>query len=137
MELLILTPEKNVIEETVDEVVLPAKAGEMGVLPGHTHLISELDIGVVVYKESGYDKKRAVFVAGGVVEIKDDVVKILTPAGDKGEDIDLEQAEEELKKVESAIEEQEVIEDERKFAQLEVALKRALAKVQAARCCKI
>ncbi len=137
MELLILTPEKNVIEETVDEVVLPAKAGEMGVLPGHTHLISELDIGVVVYTEAGYDKKRAVFVAGGVVEIKDDVVKILTPAGEKGEDIDLEQAEEELKRVESTFENQEVIEDERKFAQLEVALKRALAKVQAAKCCKI
>jgi len=131
VELLILTPAKTLIEENVDEVTLPGKLGEMGILPGHTHLISELDIGVVVYKEANYDKLRAAFISGGIVEIKDDVVKILTPYGEKGEEIDIEQAERELKKAEEEIEKGSL--DQKKLLEIEVALKRALAKLQASK----
>ncbi len=132
VELLILTPEKTVIEETVDEVVLPGKLGEMGILPGHTHFISELDIGVVVYREAGYDKERAVFIAGGVVEVKEDVVKILTSSGEKGEDIDIQAAEQEVKKVEEELSSEAAYDDQKKLLELEIALKRALARLQAA-----
>ena len=133
MELLILTPERTVIEESVDEVILPGKLGEMGVLPGHTHLIAELDIGVVIYKEAGYDREKAVYISGGVVEIKDDVVKILTSSGEKGEEIDVGQAEKEKKRAEAELAREGAYENQKKFIELEIALKKALAKLQAAR----
>ncbi len=132
MELLILTPGTTVLQESVDEVIFPGKLGEMDVLPGHTHLISELEIGVVVYKEAGYEKQRAVFISGGVVEIKDDVIKILTPTGEKGEEIDVQEAEKEKQQAEQELSRDDIYKDQKKLLELEIALKRALAKLQAA-----
>ncbi len=133
MELLVLTPERRLVEEAVEEVILPGKLGEMGILPGHTHLISELEIGIVLFKESGGNKERSVYIDSGVVEINNDVIKILTSSGEKAEDIDVEEVKKEVESLEKELSTEEIMQDKQKFNMLEVALKKALAKLQAAK----
>ena len=76
LTLTVVTPERAVLDRIVcDEVTLPAEAGELGVLPGHTPLIALLGIGLVTYRDGG--KKGSLAVRGGFVEIASDVVRIL------------------------------------------------------------
>jgi F-type H+-transporting ATPase subunit epsilon len=76
LTLTVVTPERAVLDRVVcDEVTLPAEAGELGVLPGHTPLIALLGIGLVTHRDGA--KKGSVAVRGGFVEIASDVVRIL------------------------------------------------------------
>ena len=133
MELLIITPETRLIEETVDEVILPGKLGDMGILPGHTHLISELEIGIVLYRTSGENNTKAVYIESGIVEINNDAVKILTPGGIKAEDIDAEEVKKEIEIVERDLNNENIIQDKEKFNALELTLRKARAKLDAAK----
>ena len=75
--LTVVTPERSVVEKTpCDEVTLPAEQGEIGVLPGHTPLITLLGTGVVAFKNAGA-AAGAVAVRGGFAEIAGDVVRVL------------------------------------------------------------
>jgi len=91
LELEIVTPEKRVLSETVDEVILPGSSGELGILPEHTPLISQLQTGVLTYRK-GTDKK-SVMVSGGFVEVLPGRVSVLTDVADLPGEIDLERAE--------------------------------------------
>jgi F-type H+-transporting ATPase subunit epsilon len=76
LTLTVVTPERAVLQSvSCDEVTLPAQAGEIGVLPGHTPLIALLGIGVVAWRAGA--KKGAVAVRDGFVEIAADVVRVL------------------------------------------------------------
>lgn len=77
LTLTVVTPERSVVEKTpCDEVTLPAEQGEIGVLPGHTPLITLLGTGVVAYRSAG-GAPGAVAVRGGFAEIAGDVVRVL------------------------------------------------------------
>ncbi len=77
LTLTVVTPERSVVEKTpCDEVTLPAEQGEIGVLPGHTPLITLLGTGVVAYRSTG-GAPGAVAVRGGFAEIAGDVVRVL------------------------------------------------------------
>ena len=91
LELEIVTPEKRVLSETVDEVILPGSGGELGILPEHTPLISQLQTGVLTYRK-GNDKKL-VMISGGFVEVLPGRVSVLTDVADLPGEIDLERAE--------------------------------------------
>lgn len=76
LTLTVVTPERAVLQNvSCDEVTLPAQAGEIGILPGHTPLIALLGIGVVSYRAGA--NKGAVAVHAGFVEISSDVVRVL------------------------------------------------------------
>ena len=85
-----VTPEREVVRESVAEVQLPGRAGYLGILPGHTPLLTELGIGALSYKkgaETGY-----VAVIGGFAEVLPDRVTVLAEAAERSEEIDAARA---------------------------------------------
>lgn len=75
IHLEIVTPEKLVLKEDVEEVVVPGVLGEFGVLPGHTTLLSELGAGPLIYTKSG--QSHSMNLTGGFAEVREDQVTIL------------------------------------------------------------
>ena len=75
IQLEVVTPERRVLAETVDMVTVPGLGGELGILPGHTSLVSELQTGVLTYVQDG--KSTSLQVSGGFVEVRDDQVSVL------------------------------------------------------------
>src|SRR5688572_8695150 len=87
----VVTPDRALIREEVDEIVLPGSEGYLGVLPGHTPLLTTLKVGEMWYR-SGSDK-RYMAIAGGFVEILPDRVTVLAQIAEQAEDIDIRRAE--------------------------------------------
>jgi F-type H+-transporting ATPase subunit epsilon len=91
LSLEIVTPDRSLVREEVDEVVLPGSEGYFGVLPGHAPLLSTLMVGELWYRAGR--EKRHLFVAGGFVEVLPDRVTVLAQIGERAEDIDIARAE--------------------------------------------
>lgn len=87
----VVTPEKLVISEEVDEVVLPGIEGEFGVLPGHIPFLTALKVGEMVYRKGETEEHLA--LSWGYVEVMSDAVKVLAETAEKATDIDLQRAE--------------------------------------------
>ena len=87
----IVTPDRSLVREEVDEVELPGSEGYFGVLPGHTPLLSMLKVGELWYRLGG--ERRYLAVAGGFVEVLPDRVTVLADIGERAEDIDIARAE--------------------------------------------
>ena len=87
----IVTPERIVVSEDVDEVVLPGIEGEFGVLPGHIPFLTALKVGELVYKKG--DTTEHLAVSWGYVEVTHDSVKVLAETAEKATEIDLSRAE--------------------------------------------
>lgn len=90
LELEVVTPERRVLAESVDMVTVPGLGGELGILPGHTPLISQLQTGVLSYSKDG--RTTQLHVSGGFVEIKDDRVSVLAEVAERPEEIDAARA---------------------------------------------
>jgi len=100
INLEIVTPEKKVVDEAVEMVVVPTGKGEIGILPEHAPLISTLKPGILRF--TGQGRTERIVVSGGFVEISGDKVSILADIAEEGPDIDLaaaKQEEEEARKV--------------------------------------
>lgn len=78
IHLEIVTPERMLVREDVDEVVVPGEEGYLGVLPGHTPLVATLRQGDLWYRK-GADKTH-VEIGGGFAEVLPDRVTILAEA---------------------------------------------------------
>jgi F-type H+-transporting ATPase subunit epsilon len=83
---VVVTPERALLDETVDFVALPMYDGELGVLPGRAALIGRLGPGELRIRHG--DNTRRFFVDGGFAQVRGDVVTVLTPRALKAEDID-------------------------------------------------
>jgi F-type H+-transporting ATPase subunit epsilon len=90
IQLEVVTPERRVLSEPVDMVTVPGLGGELGILPGHTPLISQLQTGVLTYVQSG--KNFQLHVSGGFVEVRDDLVSVLADVAERPEEIDASRA---------------------------------------------
>jgi F-type H+-transporting ATPase subunit epsilon len=87
LELEIVTPEKPIVHDTVDEVQLPGWDGALGILPGHTPLLAMLKPGELWYRKG---QEKTYFVLDfGLAEVLPDRVAILVRLADKPEDIDV------------------------------------------------
>ena len=91
LTLEIVTPDRSVVTERVDEVEVPGAGGYFGVLPGHTPLLSTLQVGELWYRIG--QEKHYLAVAGGFVEVLPDRVTVLAQIGERAEDIDVARAE--------------------------------------------
>jgi len=96
LQLVLVSPERLLVDEQVDEVQVPGLDGYMGILPGHAPLLSELKAGVLSYRAGSGTKKVAVY--GGFVEVQGDRVRVLADAAQLKEEINPELAREELRK---------------------------------------
>ena len=90
IELEIVTPEQLLFSGEVDEVVVPGSQGYLGILPGHAPLLSELQIGVISYRQESQEYK--VFCSWGFVEVLPNRVSILAEAAESPDQINVEQA---------------------------------------------
>jgi len=90
IQLEVVTPERRVLAEPVDMVTVPGLGGELGILPGHTPLISELQTGVLTYVQDG--KSSQMHVSGGFVEVRDDNVSVLADVAELPDEIDAARA---------------------------------------------
>jgi F-type H+-transporting ATPase subunit epsilon len=90
LQLEVVTPERRLLSEPVNSVTVPARGGELGILPGHAPLISELQSGVLSYNEDGTVFK--LLVAGGFVEVNKDRVSVLAQIAERPEEIDVARA---------------------------------------------
>jgi len=86
IQLEVVTPERRVLDESVEMVNVPGLNGELGILPGHTPLISQLKTGVLTYVVDG--KSFVLHVSGGFVEVRDDHVSVLAEVAERPEEID-------------------------------------------------
>lgn len=90
IQLEVVTPERRVLAEPVDMVTVPGLGGELGILPGHTPLISQLQTGVLTYVQDG--KNTQMHVSGGFVEVRDDHVSVLAEVAERPDEIDAARA---------------------------------------------
>jgi F-type H+-transporting ATPase subunit epsilon len=91
LTLEIVTPDRALIREEVDEVVVPGSDGGLGVLPGHTPLLSSLKIGELWYRQG--QEKHYLAIAFGFVEVLPDHVTVLADVGERAQEIDVHRAE--------------------------------------------
>src|SRR5919199_6983746 len=86
LQCVMVTPERALLDETVDFVALPMYDGELGVLPGRAPLIGRLGYGELRIRRG--DATRRFYVDGGFVQVRANVVTVLTPRALKAEEID-------------------------------------------------
>jgi F-type H+-transporting ATPase subunit epsilon len=89
--LRIVTPDRAVTHEQVDEVQIPGAEGYFGVLPGHTPLLAMLQVGQLWYRKG--QERVYVSVAFGFAEVLPDRVAILAQTAERAEEIDVGRAE--------------------------------------------
>jgi F-type H+-transporting ATPase subunit epsilon len=125
IELTIVTPERSVVHEHVEELQVPGREGYLGILPGHAPLFSELKIG-----EVGYRKGTQWFflsVAWGFVEVLPNQVRILAETAERASEIDAERAKRAKERAEQRLTKTT---DDVDYDRALIALERALIRLQ-------
>ena len=102
IQLVVVTPERQILKETVSEVTMPGADGYLGVLPGHAPLITELGVGELAYRTTG-GQNGLLAVIRGFAEVLPDRVSVLAATAEFAEDIDLTRAQEALKRAQERI----------------------------------
>ncbi len=126
----IVTPEKTVYEDSIDQLTLPTAEGEITVLPNHIPLISVLAPGELVAKAGG--EEIAMAVSGGMAEVQKNEITILADTAERAEEIDLARAEEARKRAEK-LKEENVRLDETEYATAAAVLEKNLARIRVAK----
>ena len=101
IELQIVTPEKMLVREQVDEVEIPGTDGYFGVLPGHTPMLASLAVGELWYRKG--QEKTYLSIAYGFCEVLPERVTILAQLAERAEEIDVARAEEARKRAEARL----------------------------------
>ena len=127
LTLEIVTPERALVSEQVDEVQLPGSEGYFGVLPGHTPLLATLQVGELWYRV-GQDK-HYLAVAFGFAEVLPDRVTVLAQIAERPADIDIPRAEAAKKRAEERIAKPQADID---FERARVAMMKSLIRLQVA-----
>ena len=128
LKLEMVTPYKRVLTEEVDEITAPGFIGELGVLPGHTPLLTTLKVGELSYKKGS--ETFQVAVNWGYLEVEEDKVTVLVDTAEKADEIDLERAKAALGRAEDAL--KGLSQEDKSFKIMEAALARALIRIQVA-----
>ncbi len=127
-QLDIVTPEKTIFSDTVEDVYLPGSEGEMGVLDKHAALVAPLSPGELRYKKDGKIEELA--VGEGFVEVADDKVSVLIDLSIGEDAIDESQVEEAMKRAQEALAGENVDHDEMAALQVVIAKSEAMLKLK-------
>src|SRR5215218_2045534 len=126
----IVTPDRAIVNEQVDEVQLPGSEGYFGVLPGHTPLLATLQVGELWYRSG--QEKHFLAVAFGFVEVLPDRVTVLAQIAERAEDIDIQRAETAKQRAEQRLSEAAQAQVDMDFERARVALMKSLMRLQVA-----
>lgn len=121
----LVTPERLVFQEMVDQVTLPTTLGEITILPNHQDLVANLVSGIAHLTRGTVEEDVA--VSGGFIEVKKNSVRVLADTAERGEELDLktiEQAKQRAEEVMKATDRR----DDAAFAAAAAALERELAR---------
>ena len=102
LHLEIVTPERMAYSDDVDMVLVPGIAGEMGILPHHTPLVSLLGLGELKIRKGGQEESFA--IAGGFLQVRPDKVVVMAETASLASEIDLEKAQEARREAQRALE---------------------------------
>jgi F-type H+-transporting ATPase subunit epsilon len=132
IELVVVTPERQLLRERTVEVTLPGADGTLGILPGHAPLITELGIGELTYRAKGSSEVGHLALMSGFTEVLGDRVTVLAEIAERPEEIDVSRAEQARKRAEqrlaSAANDPNIDWD-----RASIALQRALIRIQVGR----
>ena len=101
LALEIVTPDRALVHEQVDEVEIPGADGYFGVLPGHTPMLALLAVGQLWYRRGA--EKTHLSIGTGIVEVMPDRVIIIARTAEKPEEIDLDRAKAALQRAEQRL----------------------------------
>jgi F-type H+-transporting ATPase subunit epsilon len=101
LNLEIVTPDRALVREAVDEVQVPGSEGSFGILPGHTPLLATLTVGEVWYRVGA--ARHSVAVTGGFVEVLPDRIIVLANVAERAQEIDIPRAEAARKRAEDRL----------------------------------
>jgi F-type H+-transporting ATPase subunit epsilon len=132
IELIIVTPERQLLRQSVVEVTLPGADGQLGVLPGHAPLITELGIGELSYKPKGGGEIGHLAILSGFAEVLGDRVTVLAETAERAEEIDLDRAEKARKRAEERLA-SATTDPNVDWGRASIALQRSLIRIQVAR----
>jgi F-type H+-transporting ATPase subunit epsilon len=128
LQLDVITPERRLLSEQVDSVTVPGANGELGILPGHTPLISALQTGVLAYTQGA--STRRLLVSGGFVEVNADRVSVLADLAEFPEEVNAQAARTEREEAERRLGSFSGPPEE--MAEVRTQLERATARLQLA-----
>ena len=98
----VVSAEEEIFSGEAEFVVLPGEAGELGIYPRHTPLITRIKPGAVRIVPAGGGEETLIFVAGGILEVQPQLVTVLADTAIRGTDLDEAKATEALKRAEEA-----------------------------------
>ena len=98
----VVSAEESIFSGEAEFVVLPGEAGELGIYPRHTPLITRIKPGAVRILPAGGGEEQLIFVAGGILEVQPKVITVLADTAIRGHDLDEAKANEALKRAEEA-----------------------------------
>jgi F-type H+-transporting ATPase subunit epsilon len=127
IRLELVTPERLLLSEEVDEVVAPGYEGEFGVLPEHTQYLAVLNIGLLRYRKGS--ETRVLALGGGFAEVTPERMVVLAETAERAEEIDVERARRARDRAETALKELSL--DDETYAKAYAALRRALVRMAA------
>jgi F-type H+-transporting ATPase subunit epsilon len=128
IRLEVVTPERELVHESVLSVSIPAKTGYLGILPGHAPLLSELQPGELSYVEDHVT--HFLSVSWGFTEVLPERVIVLAQTAERAEEIDVERAQRAKQRAEERLKNFTATDID--FERARAALMRALARLQAA-----
>jgi F-type H+-transporting ATPase subunit epsilon len=126
----IVTQDRLLYEGPADIVVAPGTEGEMGILPNHAPLLTTLDYGVLRLRYQ--DQEMSFTIAGGVMEVRPDVVTVLADVGESVEEIDVARAEAAKERALKLLEEGPPPGTD-EYLRIQAALRRSTLRLEAAR----
>jgi F-type H+-transporting ATPase subunit epsilon len=127
LQLQIVSADRSLVNERVDEVVIPGADGYFGVLPGHTPLLALLGMGELWYRQG--QEKHYLALAFGFAEVQPDRVTILAQIAERADDIDTARAEAAKKRAEERMARPSVDMD---FERARIAMLKSLVRLQVA-----
>jgi F-type H+-transporting ATPase subunit epsilon len=130
LTLEIVTPDRSIVTEQVDEVQLPGAEGYFGVLPGHTPLLAALQVGEMWYRIGS--EKHFLALAFGFAEVLPERVTVLAQVAERAEDIDQERAERAMKRAQERLVTKATPQSDLDFERARIAMMKSLIRLQVA-----
>jgi F-type H+-transporting ATPase subunit epsilon len=130
IQLIVVTPERQLLRESVLEVTVPGLEGQLGILPGHAPLMTELGIGELSYRTNTSSQPIVLAVISGFAEVLADRVTVLAETAERAEEIDLARAEAAKARAEKRLAAGDTNID---WDRANIALQRSIIRIQIAR----
>ena len=126
----IVTPEKTLFEQEIDQVTLPVSDGQVTILPGHRSYIASLKPGEIMFKAD--NQETAMATSGGFIEFNNNELVVLADTAEVASEIDLQRAEQAIQRAQ-ALKDEKVSLSEQEYARVAAAIERESARIRVAK----